>query len=337
MEELKTVLRIEKIKTYTELKNKNSHIYRLKHPENADKSRTHLNKIVYGKGDAHIVAENKIKNLGYTVRKDAVLALDIVLSLSSEAFKTNDDIKNFVKAGAEWYLKNFEKENIMSIVLHLDEETPHMHCHFIPINEGGKLSAKSYMKRGYTDKKTGEKIEGDLEKMQFSYNEIMKEKVNEKLTYTKGSKANRKTLNEFYSELNKTKEKFENENNVLKSKAVAAEKLSIELKEKVKDAEQQIKIKDKVNENLRTDINKLNNKVVDQKNQITKLKAYTEYLLAGFNKLMSAYNKLSKSDKKKVVNPSASSYEAAREDLKLSILTEEKIPSKKQSQKFKRR
>ena len=65
------------------------------------------------------------------VRRNAVLMLEIVTSFSPEA-------------NAEWMEEAFGAENVLSCTLHMDESTPHIHTEVVPIDERGRLCAKSF-------------------------------------------------------------------------------------------------------------------------------------------------------------------------------------------------
>lgn len=83
------------------------------------------------------------------IRKDAVLALGIVLSGSHEQMiSIQKDTKLFdawKKANYNFACEMFGKENIVRFVLHLDEKTPHFHCVVVPITKSGSLSAHTFI------------------------------------------------------------------------------------------------------------------------------------------------------------------------------------------------
>lgn len=99
-------------------------------------------------------------------RKDAVLALQFVFTIGNQADwrelptldclegkpkkivdgKPARDQMNAVAAGARAaMIKEFGEKNIVSIELHTDESTPHVHCVVTPITAEGKLQAKTWM------------------------------------------------------------------------------------------------------------------------------------------------------------------------------------------------
>ena len=83
------------------------------------------------------------------VRKDAVLALGIILTGSHERMlEIQADQKLFQKwkrANYDFVCREFGQENIVRFTLHLDEKTPHIHCIVVPISPEGRLSARHYI------------------------------------------------------------------------------------------------------------------------------------------------------------------------------------------------
>ena len=100
------------------------------------------------------------KARGLAKRKDAVLAVEIVLQVGSQAdwrdLPTESDphgkrqagstarLNAMVKGAKEAAFAEFGEANILSIDLHTDESTPHIHVVFCPIFEG-KLQAKRWL------------------------------------------------------------------------------------------------------------------------------------------------------------------------------------------------
>lgn len=84
-----------------------------------------------------------------TIRRDAVIAVGIILSGSHERMlEIQSDEKLFTswkKKNFDFLIKKFGKENIVRFVLHLDEKTPHIHAIVVPINDKGRLSASSFL------------------------------------------------------------------------------------------------------------------------------------------------------------------------------------------------
>ena len=93
-----------------------------------------------------------------TVRKDAVLGVEIVLSASPEYFRPSEPEKwgsyeqervdEWLKATTKFLEKTYGKERIVEIVLHLDEATPHCHAVILPVmkKEKNKRRTKEQIK-----------------------------------------------------------------------------------------------------------------------------------------------------------------------------------------------
>ena len=121
------------------------------------------------------------------VRKNSVKFFELVLSYSPDA---DINIKEWYKLNVEWLKEKFGESNILSCVLHLDEETPHIHVDVIPITKDNRLCMKDF-------------IDGpmDLKKLQTEYGNVMKKcglKRGEKNT-----KSKKTTLDRFYRAINK--------------------------------------------------------------------------------------------------------------------------------------
>jgi hypothetical protein len=109
-----------------------------------------FNRIV---GDANKTSEQliderleqfKSSKLGLdTVRKDAVVGVELVLGASPEYFRPTEPEKwgsyeqervdQWLKATTEFLEKKYGKARIVEIVLHLDEATPHIHAVILPV------------------------------------------------------------------------------------------------------------------------------------------------------------------------------------------------------------
>ncbi len=113
---------------------------------------------------------NEIKSrykLDRKIRKDAVKAIEYIMTSDQfkmqEIFSDENLYNSWVKDNKEFLELTYGKENIISMHLHLDELTPHIHAVVVPITDDGRLSAKSFI--------NGKK---DLSKQQTLYSEMMK-------------------------------------------------------------------------------------------------------------------------------------------------------------------
>ena len=122
---------------------------------NADAERRHLNQAFAVTGHCakplHTAITDRIAE-GYTgttaIRKDAVRALSLVFTGTHEDMKAieadPERMKGWLKANHNFVAQEFGKENVVRLVLHLDEKTPHLHAVVVPIREG-KLTAKTIL------------------------------------------------------------------------------------------------------------------------------------------------------------------------------------------------
>lgn len=98
------------------------------------------------------------------IRKNAVHALEFVLTYSPHGIDKMQASK-WVQDSVAWVAENFGgQKNIIDCQLHVDETTPHLHVMVIPIDEHGKLNARSFL--GGTRERMSE--------LQSSYAEKMK-------------------------------------------------------------------------------------------------------------------------------------------------------------------
>ncbi len=147
------ILRTNKIKSFQSVAGSGGHNFRTSNPGNADPSKHDLNEYL-------IEPENKDVNQAVHARLDAlniqpkwfgnnhknnsVIALEIFMGTSDSFFenKSEDFKKDWVNSNQKWLEKKFGRENVVSLTLHNDETTPHLHAHVIPITPDGRLSAK---------------------------------------------------------------------------------------------------------------------------------------------------------------------------------------------------
>lgn len=124
------------------------HLDRTRETPNADPTRAHLNRTWNGCewvpwGDAtrepgaHLAAvQARLKDFqarGGKVQANAVLAIEVLTSASPEAFKDPGfDFEGWLSAQTDYLATKFGKQNVVSVVLHLDEETPHLHALVVP-------------------------------------------------------------------------------------------------------------------------------------------------------------------------------------------------------------
>lgn len=81
------------------------------------------------------------------VQKNSVVDYSNIITVPQEQFKEwgIDKSNEYLKNVYDYFCKEFGKENVVSAKVHLDETTPHMHLHFVPVSEEGKLQARKVM------------------------------------------------------------------------------------------------------------------------------------------------------------------------------------------------
>ena len=82
---------------------------------------------------------------GQKIRKNAVYGIEVVMTYSPEAQIEGETALQWAKKSIEWAAALFNKENIIDLVWHFDEQTPHLHLTVIPIDSRGKLNAKAFL------------------------------------------------------------------------------------------------------------------------------------------------------------------------------------------------
>ena len=89
------------------------------------------------------------------IRKDQVCCIEIRLSASPEAMAeiiAQGRLIDWCRESVKWAQKEHGKENIVSAVLHMDEETPHLHVSLVPVVQGESKKQATTKKRLAKDK-----------------------------------------------------------------------------------------------------------------------------------------------------------------------------------------
>ena len=138
-----------------------------------------------------------------TIRKNAVLCVEMLLTASPEYFRPHDPSKagyyeperlaDFQQAVHSW-LDNEYGDRIVRAELHLDESTPHVHAYLVPLDERGKLNCRGIF--GGRQK---------LSQFQDSYADAMSPIGLER--GIKGSRAKHTTIKQYYAAVTKTPDK----------------------------------------------------------------------------------------------------------------------------------
>lgn len=126
------ILRIEKLKTRGSVASQASHVERTRPTKNADPSRTHLNRWLVG-GPGMYESAKKTWDSIPKMRSDAVLAMDIMITASPEAFLRPDfDLEKWTADSVAWLKTHLKGAEIVGLQLQLDESTPHLQGIAVP-------------------------------------------------------------------------------------------------------------------------------------------------------------------------------------------------------------
>jgi 5S rRNA maturation endonuclease (ribonuclease M5) len=123
---------------------------------NADPEKQHIR--IIGEPDSPNIPDLETlvrQHIGeQTIRKNAVLAVEFLLTASPEYFRPDDPSKaghykqqrleDFQQSACEWLVNRYG-DRIVRAELHLDESTPHIHAYMVPLDEKGKLNCRALL------------------------------------------------------------------------------------------------------------------------------------------------------------------------------------------------
>lgn len=142
-----------------------AHIERTIKPKNADENRTHLNRELIrfpNEVNNRIQAiQHRLDTAGLTrkIGNNQVRAIRVLLTGTHENMKriTNEGrLDEWCSDNLRYLADTFGRENIVSAVLHMDEQTPHIHATLVPIVKGERKRKKKeeQVKKRYRKKPT---------------------------------------------------------------------------------------------------------------------------------------------------------------------------------------
>ena len=135
------IMRVKKLKSRGAVKGMAKHNFRSINTPNANPDLTSQNDH-RACTDVFETMDKYKSLLPKKVRKDAVHALDYLITTSPEA--TKEDNRIAIEEGIKWVEARHGKENILLSSIHLDETTPHVHILAMPLRNG-KLNAKHFV------------------------------------------------------------------------------------------------------------------------------------------------------------------------------------------------
>ncbi len=121
-----------------------------------DLSKTHLN---YDLVESNLNLYQRVKKRVEEVRensriqKNSVVDVSNIITLNKEQFEEwgEDKSKEYFREVYNYFCNEFGEENVVSAKVHMDETTPHMHLHFVPIKDG-KLQCRSVLNQSRFNK-----------------------------------------------------------------------------------------------------------------------------------------------------------------------------------------
>ena len=128
-----------------------AHIERTIKPKNADESRTHLNRELIrfpnGVENRTQAIQHRLDTAGLTrkIGNNQVKAIRVLLTGTHEDMEciTNEGrLDGWCSDNLKYLADTFGRENIVSAVLHMDEQTPHIHATLVPIVKGERKRKK---------------------------------------------------------------------------------------------------------------------------------------------------------------------------------------------------
>jgi len=142
-----------------------AHIERTIHPKNADANRTHLNRELVqfpdGVENRTQAIQHRLDTAGLTrkIGNNQVRAIRVLLTGTHEDMEriTNEGrLDEWCKDNLRYLADTFGRENIVSAVLHMDEQTPHIHATLVPIvrEERKRKKKEQQVKKRYRKKPT---------------------------------------------------------------------------------------------------------------------------------------------------------------------------------------
>ena len=140
-----------------------AHIERTIQPKNADPTRTHLNRELTqfpdGVRNRTAAIQHRLDTAGLKrkIGKNQVQAIRIVLTgthADMERIEQTGRLNEWCRDNLDWLRKTYGADNVVSAVLHMDEETPHIHATVIPIvqTERKKQKKEQTAKKRYRTK-----------------------------------------------------------------------------------------------------------------------------------------------------------------------------------------
>lgn len=125
-----------------------AHTFRSRYTPNAKKELIKDNQVLHGPEGRQEVADAIRARWPEKRRKDAVGFIELFIGASPEWFKKHGgqgDQEAYFQRSIEWLKSYYGEANVISVVQHNDETSPHLAAYVVPIRaDTGKLSAKHF-------------------------------------------------------------------------------------------------------------------------------------------------------------------------------------------------
>ena len=220
-----------------------AHIERTIHPKNADSTRTHLNRELIqfpdGVTNRTQAIQHRLDTAGLKrkIANNQVRAIRILLTGTHEdmmQIEKNGKLDDWCQENIDWLRKTYGSDNVVSVVLHMDESTPHLHATVVPIvqTERQRKKKEQEVKRTYRKKAPAPRLCADdvmsranLKRYQNTYAEAMQKYGLQR--GIEGSEAQHISTHEYYRSLMaQGKDIQEDVEALLKQKEQAEQELS---------------------------------------------------------------------------------------------------------------
>lgn len=141
------ILRAKKLKSTAAIAKSMRHTFREVPVPNADPKQTQRNRMTGAESAAEGLAKCK-ERWPEKRRKDAVLAIEYLITASAEAFKKHGGALSeaqYFNDALAWLKKRHGAENVVVAGVHRDETSPHMVAYVVPIDGNGRLNCRSFL------------------------------------------------------------------------------------------------------------------------------------------------------------------------------------------------
>ena len=265
-----------------------AHIERTIHPKNADPTRTHLNRELIqfpdGVTNRTQAIQHRLDTAGLKrkIANNQVRAIRILLTGTHEdmmQIEKNGKLDDWCQENIDWLRKTYGSDNVVSVVLHMDESTPHLHATVVPIvqTERQRKKKEQEVKRTYRKKAPAPRLCADdvmsranLKRYQNTYAETMQKYGLQR--GIEGSEAQHISTHEYYRSLMaQGKDIQEDVEALLKQKEQAEQELS-----KIKSEKKTEELKNTAAKTATTALKGINSLL--SSNKISKLEKENERL-----------------------------------------------------------